>query len=453
MKSFLLPLIIGACLLAMPEWAWAQPSNSSNPQVLCFGTVEPYCVDCPAANPAGTPGSTYSWQIISGPFAGSIAINPAFPTQNHIQIDWANSPVGNYVLQVIETNADGCAGLPVELNIQIQQITALASTTVDPTCGQSNGSITLGAVTGGTGPYTYSLNGSGFTATTSYTGLAAGSYTFVVRDANGCEYTAPAVTLTDQAGPTALASTTVEPTCGQSNGSITLGAVTGGTGPYTYSFNGSGFTSTTSYPGLAAGGYSIIVRDANGCEYTANVTLTDQAGPTALVTTIVDATCDGASTGSITLGAVTGGTGPYTYSFNGSGFTSTTSYTGLAAGNYSIIVRDANGCEYTTTATIAEPLPFTVDVTAGPQICFEGSAIFTFSGGPANGTVNITVDGVAQTITLDGSGAFSLIVDSATADVDVDVVSVSDGTCTYDVTDSGTVIVSPEITTSPISHD
>jgi hypothetical protein len=92
-------------------------------------------------------------------------------------------------------------------------------------------------------------------------------------------------------------------------------------------------------------------------------------------------------------------------------------------------------------------------VTAGPQICYDGSAIFTFSGGPANGTVNITVDGVAQTITLDGSGAFSLIVDSATADVDVDVVSVSDGTCSYDVTDSGTVIVSPEITTSPISHD
>jgi len=67
--------------------------------------------------------------------------------------------------------------------------------------------------------------------------------------------------------------------------------------------------------------------------------------------------------------------------------------------------------------------------------------------------VNIAVDGVAQTITLDGSGAYPLIVNSATADVDVDVVSVSDGTCTYDVTDSGTVIVSPEITTSPISHD
>ena len=458
MKTFLLPLLIGACLLVVPQWAWAQPSNSSNPQVLCFGTVEPYCVDCTENSNTGTAGSTYVWTVSAA--TATIQPNPAFPAVqpnpiqgNHILIDWGTTPVGNYTLQVVESNADGCAGLPMVLNIQIQQIIALASTPVNPTCGLSNGSITLGAVTGGTAPYTYSINGSGFTSTTSYTGLAAGSYTFIVRDTNGCEFTANPVTLTNEAGPTALASTPVDPTCGLSNGSIALGAVTGGTGPYTYSFNGSGFTATTSYPGLAAGSYAIIVRDVNGCEYPTSVTLTNQAGPTAVVTTIVDATCDGASNGSITLGAVTGGVAPYTYSFNGSGFTATTSYTGLAAGNYTIVVRDANGCEYPTAATIAEPLPFTVDVTAGPQICFEGSAIFTFSGGPANGTVNITVDGVAQTITLDGSGAFSLIVNSAIDDVDVDVVNVSDGTCTYDVTDSGTVIVSPEIQTSDISHD
>jgi hypothetical protein len=116
-------------------------------------------------------------------------------------------------------------------------------------------------------------------------------------------------------------------------------------------------------------------------------------------------------------------------------------------------VTDVNGCTFEVSGTLTEPDPFTVDLTAGPQICYEGSAIFTFSGGPANGTVNITVDGVAQSITLDGSGNYTLIVDDATADVDVDVVSVSDSTCTYDVNDSGTVVVSPEIVTSPISHD
>jgi hypothetical protein len=127
--------------------------------------------------------------------------------------------------------------------------------------------------------------------------------------------------------------------------------------------------------------------------------------------------------------------------------------TGVVAGTYNVTITDANGCTQTASATITEPQPFTVDVTAGPQICYQGSAIFTFSGGPANGTVNITVDGVAQTITLDASGNYTLVVDPATSNVDVDVISVSDGTCTYDVNDSGTVIVSPEIVTSPISHD
>ena len=57
---------------------------------------------------------------------------------------------------------------------------------MNATCGNNNGSITLGAVTGGVGPYTYSVNGSAFTATTVYNNLAAGPYTIAVTDANGC---------------------------------------------------------------------------------------------------------------------------------------------------------------------------------------------------------------------------------------------------------------------------
>ena len=45
-------------------------------------------------------------------------------------------------------------------------------------------------------------------------------------------------------GPTAIATTVVNAACGASNGSITLGAVTGGLAPYTYSVDGSAFTAT-----------------------------------------------------------------------------------------------------------------------------------------------------------------------------------------------------------------
>ena len=55
------------------------------------------------------------------------------------------------------------------------------------------------------------------------------------------------LSVTNSGGPTAIATTVVNATCGVSNGSITLGAVTGGVAPYVYSVDGSAFTGTTSY--------------------------------------------------------------------------------------------------------------------------------------------------------------------------------------------------------------
>ena len=57
--------------------------------------------------------------------------------------------------------------------------------------------------------------------------------------------------------------------------------------------------------------------------------------------------------GSLTLGAVTGGIAPYTYSVDGSPFTATLVYNNLAAGTHTIDVRDANGCVFATTAAIS----------------------------------------------------------------------------------------------------
>jgi len=487
MKSFLLPLLIGACLLVAPEWAWAQPSNSSNPQVLCFGTVEPYCVDCTENGNTGTAGSTYVWTVSAT--TATVQPNPSFPAVqpnpiqgNHILIDWGATPVGNYTLQLVETNSDGCSGLPITLNIQIQEVVATA--VANPVlCFGGTATVTVSA-TGGTSPYT---------GTGTFT-VSAGTYNYTVTDSNGCSDVV-SVTVTEPTAPLNSVATAGTILC---NGETTTVAVTatGGTAPYTgtgtftvgagaYNYtvtdangctfdvsgtitepavlsasatagtilcNGETTTVTVTATGgtapytgtgtftVGAGAYSYTVTDANGCTFDVSGTITE---PAALSATATPGTigCSGGTT-TVTVTA-TGGTAPYT---------GTGTFT-VGVGPYAYTVTDANGCTFDVSGTITEPQPFTVDVTAGPQICFEGSAIFTFSGGPANGTVNITVDGVAQTITLDGSGAFSLIVDSATADVDVDVVSVSDGTCTYDVTDSGTVIVSPEITTSPISHD
>ncbi len=89
-------------------------------------------------------------------------------------------------------------------------------------------SVTHPVVTGGVAPYTYSFNGSAFTATLVYNNLAAGRYTLVVQDANGCTFNAPDVIIGSGTGPSAIVVTPTDATCGNTNGSVVLGAVTGG---------------------------------------------------------------------------------------------------------------------------------------------------------------------------------------------------------------------------------
>ena len=49
-------------------------------------------------------------------------------------------------------------------------------TTKNESCGNANGSIDIVSASGGTAPYTYSVNGSPFSSDKSYTGLSAGTY-------------------------------------------------------------------------------------------------------------------------------------------------------------------------------------------------------------------------------------------------------------------------------------
>ncbi|MFM7814225.1 MAG: hypothetical protein ACKO66_06880, partial [Flavobacteriales bacterium] len=215
MNRILPLLVLLVSLICWSESAYAQiPNQSSNPQVLCFGAVEPYCVDCTENNNQGTPGSTYAWSIVSGPFSGTIGPNPAYPSTNHIIIDWDDSPVGNYVLQVTETNANGCAADPIQLNIQIQQVTA--TSIANPVlCFGGSSTVTVSA-TGGTAPYT----GTGtFTVT-------AGTYDYIVVDANGCRDTT-SITVTQPSAPLTASATAGTILCNGQTTTVTVTA-TGG---------------------------------------------------------------------------------------------------------------------------------------------------------------------------------------------------------------------------------
>ena len=340
-----------------------------------------------------------------------------------------NLAAGSYSITI--TSASGCSKDTTIVLAASNGPTAVAVTETDPGCSLANGSIAIGNVTGGTAPYQYNFNTQGFSSALNYSNLAAGNYSLVVKDANGCEYTAPVITLSSANGPTAVAVTETDPGCSLANGSVAIGNVTGGTAPYQYNFNAQGFSGAQNYSNLAAGSYSLIIRDANGCEFTApTITLISPNGPTAVAVTETDPGCSLAN-GSIAIGNVTGGTSPYTYSFNGGAFSSTAVYNNLATGTYSLTVKDANGCEFVaTTITLSSPnAPTAVNITETDPVC-----------GQTNGAITIgTVTG--------GTAPYSYSLNGATFSSITNFTNLSAGNYTITVKDvNGCEFVAPTTT-------
>jgi len=282
-----------------------------------------------------------------------------------------------FTMQVTVGETDPCAGVTV----------VIASTKTDPTLNQSNGKITATA-TGGTG-FTYSLNGATFQSNGSYTGLAAGNYSVTAKNSNGCNGTVQVVLtgINPCAGVTVtVTNTVVNPTLTQSNGSITASA-TGGTG-FTYSIGGGAFQSSATFSGLATGNYSITAKNADGCTGVTQVALGSTnpcAGITIAVTgTVTDASI-GLANGSIAAAAA-GGSG-FTFSLNNGAYQASGTFTGLAAGNYTITAKNADGCLGSKQFTVASINPcaaVTVVVTA---------IVTNVSAGLSNGSIVASASG------------------------------------------------------------
>ncbi len=309
---------------------------------------------------------------------------------------------GNYTVTV--TTANGCTSTAT---ITVTQPTILnATVTMTPALcfGGNTGTATV-TPSGGTPAYTYAWAPSGGNAATA-TGLAAGTYTVTVTDANGCTRTATIVVTQ----PTALtaSTTTVPATCGQPNGSATV-TVSGGTPGYTYSWAPSGGNAATA-TGLTAGLYVVTITDANGCTVTASANITNAGSPTVTITGSTNVLCFGGSNGSANS-FVSGGTGPYSYAWTPSGGNAANA-TGLSAGTYTITVTDANGCVTATTVIITQPPLLTVTAVMTPVLCNGGNTgtatatagggttPYTYAWSPSGGNASTATGLTAQTYTI-----------------------------------------------------
>lgn len=135
-----------------------------------------------------------------------------------------------------------------------------------------------------------------------------------------------------------------------SNGQISFTA-SGGFGPYTYSIGGN-YSGSNPITGISGGTYTCSIKDAAGCIYTTSPTITLTNPPAiSLSATKTDCSSGTANDGTITVTA-SGGTGTLEYSIDGTNYQSSNVFTGLAPGNYTVYVRDANGCVRTTSLNI-----------------------------------------------------------------------------------------------------
>ena len=282
---------------------------------------------------------------------------------------------GTYTMTVED---DSACTQSINVNLQASDTLVLETNVSGVSCnGEADGSVVLTGANG-LAPFEYSEDGLTYGATTTFTDLAPGNYTYFVRDGYGCE--AQASVFVDEPASLQLLAFVTDVSCGGfgNDGAVDLAAI-GGTDPIQYSSNGVNYTPAGSYSGLTPGVYSYYVQDARGC----TDTLTAKVNPKAqidIVGVVTDAQGGAnAGNGEIQI-AIFGGQNPYDITWS-NGATNTTDLTGLNSGQYTVEVTDANGCSGIDS--------FFVDFTSGRDMDAVVQAIQMYPN-PSAGQVTVT---------------------------------------------------------------
>lgn len=310
--------------------------------VLCNGAS----TGSAAVNASGGTGAyTYAWSPSGGTSSTASGLN-----------------AGLYTVTI--TDANNCTATQT---FSITEPTALASsiTFAPTTCGSSNGSATVN-VSGGAGAYTYAWSPSGGSNATA-NALSSGGYTVTFTDANGCTGT-NTVNITNTLGPTVTIVASDSVSCFGGSDGFAAASSNGGTSPYTYLWSNA--DNDTLAGNLAAGSYSVTVTDANGCSGTTTITI---AQPPALSISVnaTSVVCFGGTSGSAAAN-ITGGAAPFTYAWSPSGGNNATA-SSLTAGNYSVLITDANGCTVNATVAVTEPPAISTTISGDSVLCAGGN--------------------------------------------------------------------------------
>ena len=341
----------------------------------------------------------------------------------------------------VEVQFDAAGSCVVTLNETITEPAALnaTATATDMTCNNGENATITVDVTGGTGPFEYSIDG-GTTYQSSntftITGSAnAGTYTIDVRDTNACATTTTVAIIPNEA----VAFTLSPVVCAApgNSGEVSV-AITAGNGGYTVSIDGGPFVTPNvdaanhTFTNISDGTHTITVRDAYGCEVSEDVTLASQISATASLTKELD--CSVSPDGEITVN-ISGGFPDFTYqvSVNGGAYgaatnvgAGSTSFTygfanPAATTTYQFQITDSAGCTTETGTVTVEPITDPVAThTVEPISCASYD----------DGVVIIDVD------TNFGTAPYTISFDGSAFTAQTVYTGLAAGTYTYTVMDS-----------------
>jgi len=318
---------------------------SATGDVQCFGTsTGNITLNVTGGTPGSNPAYTFVWKNTSNNTQVSVDQNPT------------NLPAGAYNVTVSDVNQ--CTRT-LTTAVTIAAPTAalsVANTTTPASCsGVSDGSITLNITGGWPGATTTTWTGPVQLPPISNPILVpGGTYTYTVTDAKGCVVTG---TVTVGGAPDITIGTpnvTNLLCAGTGNGCISITPAGGSNAPYTVKWSNTTLQGST-ICGLMGGSYAPTVTDAAGCTKVFSAIAVAEPTPIDVDTVSITKQSGIAVNGAIDL-IVTGGTGNYQYVWTGpGGFTATTQdISGLVAGTYTVIVRDANNCAMTGTYVVEQ---------------------------------------------------------------------------------------------------
>ena len=346
---------------------------------------------------------------------------------------------GNYSVLIIDNN--GCeASCTFTITDPACSLNVSASAT-DATCHDSNDGRVSVDLTGGQGPFTFSWNDPNLDGIQSPTGLAAGDYILSVTDATGCEViTSATVTAPQELTLTGLSVSPVSGS-GQNDGGVSVN-YQGGTPPYELSWSGelsgslsapgSGIFSMNTFP---EGDYTLTITDGNDCTTSLDFTIPGVNCSLSISLQGEDLNCFGDQSGRIQLDIV-GGISPLDIDWNIDALDGLRNPQGLAAGDYEVLVTDANGCTATETISLQEPAPLTIACSLAEEASAPGAS---------DGSINIEVSGGEPDYTIDWSSAMNSGADNLPNPGTAAITGLLAGTYQVLVTDDNACVETCEV--------